>query len=242
MLEHLHEGQRGHRVRPQMDHSRARHVRDRNLVFALISAATHLAWLSLSGLSDAVERVRTAGTRRPSDVAFLADLGFGKEAPLEALYREQAVIVIAPVADPVPNRAKRARTDRKEPAAASDAKPRRRTAAARSLAGATPLLGHAQPGRRGVRDGAAPGRDRQRPPVGTEAEAGETVIVVSTGIAVEQRMFITPSLPSRYLANSRRRRLVGGGGAPVPSPPSRNQELDKPRGPVLTCAEVVRCG
>lgn len=166
VLEHLHEGHRGHRLRLQLDHSRARHVPNRNLVFALISTATHLASLSLTALFDAAERVRFAGTRRPSDVAFLADLGYGEEAPSEALYQEQVDIVIAPVADPAPKRAKRARSDRKEPAAASVAKPRRRPApapassGARSLTGANPLLG-AQPGRRGVRDGAAPGRDRQ---------------------------------------------------------------------------------
>jgi hypothetical protein len=132
VLEHLHEGHRGHRLRLQLDHSRARHVRDRNLVFTLISTATHLASLSLSALFDAAERLRIARTRRPDDVAFLADLGYAEEAPSEALYREQAEIVMAPVADPVPKRPKRTRPDRKEPAAASAAKPRRRPAAARA--------------------------------------------------------------------------------------------------------------
>jgi hypothetical protein len=138
VLEHLHQGHRGHRLRLQLDHSRARHVRNRNLVIALISTATHLASLSLSALFDAAERVRSARTRRPSDAAFLADLGYGEEAPSEALYQEQAVYleqadtVMAPVADPVPKRAKRARSDQKKPVAASAAKPRRRPPAGRA--------------------------------------------------------------------------------------------------------------
>lgn len=101
-------------------------------MFALISTATHLASVSLTALFDAAERVRIARTRRPSDVAFLADLGYGEEAPSEALYREPADIVMAPVADPVPKRPKRPRSDRKEPAAASAAKPRGRPAPARA--------------------------------------------------------------------------------------------------------------
>jgi hypothetical protein len=132
VLKHLHQGHRGHRLRRQLDHSRARHVRNRNLVIALISTATHLASLSLSALFDAAERVRSARTRRPSDAAFLADLGYGEEAPSEALYQEQADTVMAPVADPVPKRAKRARSDQKKPVAPSAAKPRRRPPAGRA--------------------------------------------------------------------------------------------------------------